>query len=133
MKRNENGKTKGNILSICYTTYRSSNDRKATVQRCFERSPGGREKRKLRRCQRTKDSKCTHILLVRTSNPSSLFYLFPPTLLSLSLFISIYSLFSIFHVYCHPLSVSWVCVKRSFRCCAAFRQSTSSIYIGLPP
>lgn len=90
MKRNENEKTEGNILSICYTTYRSSNDRKATVQRCFERSPRGREKRKLRRCQRTKDSKCTHILLVRTSNPSSLFYLFSPYFsLYLSLSLSI--------------------------------------------
>lgn len=97
MKRNENGKTEGNILSICCTTYRSSNDRKATVQRCFERSPGGREKRKLRRCQRTKDSKCTHILLVRTSNPSSLFYLFPPSPHTHSLFISLYLyLFSVF-------------------------------------
>lgn len=76
--------------------------------------------------QKTRSARISYLSEHRTLLPSSIS--FHPTLLSLSLFISIYSLFSIFHVYCHPLSVSWVCVKRSFRCCAAFRQSTSSIY-----
>ena len=134
------------------SVFRLYNDRKGSRVNAYRGALKGepsRKRRKLRRSRRTKDSRSARISYLtahRTLLPPLFSFFFIPHVISL-LFLSFYLSLSIYLflslsilclrsftcTLCHPLSVSWVCVKRSFRCCAAFRQSTSSIYVGLPP
>lgn len=95
--------------------------------------------------RRTKDWKCTHVPWTAFCSFSlqhvNLFFL-GPCYLSLFLYsfilhILLYTVSVYFNLFFFVLShlpassfpVSCVCVERSFRCCAAFRQSKSNVYV----
>lgn len=70
--------------------------------------------------------------LSRSSIPGTIV---PFLLLYRSLYLTIFLSLFLYHVYHHPpFQFPSFASKEAFRCCVAFRQSTSSMYaVGLPP